>query len=85
MQEATSFDNVTIVYVKGNSYRIHFWYMSKGDTVSIMNNSILVDKKYVFKFFLLWYKKVSEKTYYQRNRDVILIEQKIIVKMIKKN
>ena len=45
MQKATSFDNVTIVYVKGNSYRIHFWYMSKDDTISIINNSILVDIK----------------------------------------
>ena len=31
MQKATSFDNVAIVSIKGNSYRIHFWYMSKND------------------------------------------------------
>ena len=29
MQKATSFNNVAIVYVKGNADRIHFWYMSK--------------------------------------------------------
>ena len=29
MQKAMSFNNVAIVYVKGNAYRIHFWYISK--------------------------------------------------------
>ena len=27
--ETMSFDNVAIVFVKENDYRIHFWYMSK--------------------------------------------------------
>ena len=40
-----SFDNVAIVYVKGNAYRINFWYMSKDDAVNIMNSSNLVDKR----------------------------------------
>ena len=44
MQKAMSF-NVTIVYVKGNAYRIHFWYMSKNDAISIINNSNLIYKK----------------------------------------
>ena len=44
MQKATSFDNIAIVYVKGSAYRIHFWYMSKGDAINIMNGSNLVDK-----------------------------------------
>ena len=35
-----SFNDVAIVYVKGSAYRIHFWYMSKDDTISIINNSI---------------------------------------------
>ena len=26
MQKAMSFNNVSIVYVKGSAYRIHFWY-----------------------------------------------------------
>ena len=26
-------------------FRIHFWYMSKNDTINIMNGSNLVDKK----------------------------------------
>ena len=44
MQKAVSFDNIAIVYVKGNAYRIHFWYMSKDDAINIMNNSSLIDK-----------------------------------------
>ena len=45
MQKAMSFNNVAIVYVKGNAYRIHFWYMSKDDAINIMNGSNLVDKR----------------------------------------
>ena len=44
MQKAMSFNNVAIIYVKGNAHRIHFWYMSKGDAINIMNGSSLVDK-----------------------------------------
>ena len=44
MQKAISFNDVAIVYVKGSVHRIHFWYMSKGDAISIMNNSNLADK-----------------------------------------
>ena len=40
-----SFNNIAIVYVTGSAYRIHFWYMSKGDAINIMNGSNLVDKK----------------------------------------
>ena len=47
MRKAMSFNDVAIVYVKGNAYRIHFWYMSKDDAVNIMNNSDLIDKKVV--------------------------------------
>ena len=51
MQKAMSFNDVAIVYVKGNAYRIHFWYMGKNDAISIMNNSNLIDKKGVLWFF----------------------------------
>ena len=51
MQKAMSFDDVAIIYVKGSAYRIHFWYMSKDDAISIMSNSNLVDKKVFFSFF----------------------------------
>ena len=44
MQKAMSFNNVSIVYVKGSAYRIHFWYISKDDAINIMNGSNLVNK-----------------------------------------
>ena len=31
MRKAMSFNDVAIVFIKGNDYRIHFWYMSKND------------------------------------------------------
>ena len=40
-----SFNNIAVVYVKGNTYRINFWYMSKEDAINIMNCSNLIDKK----------------------------------------
>ena len=40
-----NFNDVAIVYVRGNAYRIHFWCMGKDDAISIMNNSNLIDKR----------------------------------------
>ena len=45
MQKVMSFNDVAIVCVKENAYKIHFWYMNKNDAISIINNSNLVDKK----------------------------------------
>ena len=45
MQKAMSFNDVAVVSIKGNDYRIHFWYMSKDGAISIMHNSNLIDKK----------------------------------------
>ena len=36
MQKTSRFDNVAIVFVKGNGYRIHFWYISKDKTIIVM-------------------------------------------------
>ena len=44
MQKANNFSDTAIVYVKGNAYRIHFWYMSKDDAINIMNKSTLINK-----------------------------------------
>ena len=44
MQKAMSFNNVAIVYVKGNAYRINFWYRCKYNVINIMNFSNLTDK-----------------------------------------
>ena len=38
MQKGMNFNNLAIVSVGGNDYRIHFLYMSKDDAMSIMNN-----------------------------------------------
>ena len=51
-----SFNNAAIVYVKGSPYRIHFWYMSKDDTINIMNGSNLVVKRGVLLIFFITYK-----------------------------
>ena len=45
MQKAVSFNNIAIVYIKRNAYRIQFWYMSKDDAINIMNGSNLVNKR----------------------------------------
>ena len=45
MQKVMSFNDAAIIYVQGSAYRIHFWYMSKDDAISIINNSNLIDKK----------------------------------------
>ena len=44
MQKAMNFNDVTIASIKGNDYRIHFWYISKYDAISIVNNSNLNEK-----------------------------------------
>ena len=43
-QKAVSFKNIVVVSIKGNDYRIHFWYMSKKDAITIMTNSNLSNK-----------------------------------------
>ena len=44
IQRATSFKNVAIVSIKVNYYRIHFYYISKNDSITLMTNSVLSDK-----------------------------------------
>ena len=55
MQKATNFNDVMIVSIKGNDYRIHFWYMSKDDAINIMKNSDLKKVGHC-KFFSIIYK-----------------------------
>ena len=47
LQKVMSFNNIAIVYVNGNIYRIHFWYISKDDRINIMNGSNLADERSV--------------------------------------
>ena len=39
-----NFNNVPVVSVKGSDYRIHFWYISKDDTINIMKIFSLNEK-----------------------------------------
>ena len=54
MQKSMDSENINIVYVKVNAYRIHFWYISKHkrkhkrEAISLMTNSSLIDKKGIF-------------------------------------
>ena len=57
--------------------------MCNDDEITIINNSNL-NKKSDYKFLLL-YTKLSETTYYQRNRNVILYKAKEYYKTIKKD
>ena len=56
MQKAMNFNDVAIVSIKRNVYRIHFWYMSKDDAINIMKNSHLNEKTASLIFFLLYTK-----------------------------
>ena len=44
MQRAMNFKDLAIVSIKGNDYRIHFWYIRKDDAIKIKNNSNLNEK-----------------------------------------
>ena len=56
--------------------RINYWYTSKDDEINIMNNFSLIDKMRVLQFFFAIYKKMNKRTYYQRNREIILNKAK---------
>ena len=71
MQKVLNFSNAAIVSVKRSDYRINFWYMSKNDAINTMKSSNLNEKSGSLYFFLL-YLKMSDTTYYQRSRDIIL-------------
>ena len=68
-----SFDNITILYIKGNSFRINFRYMSKDDAINWMVLFYLI-KEVSYKFSIIIYilGENNNLTYYQKNRDVIL-------------
>ena len=73
MQKAMNFN--AIASVKVSYYTIHFLHMSKDDAINIMKNPNL-DKKVDHCNFFLLYTKMSELTYYERNRETILSKAK---------
>ena len=48
MQKAMNFHDFAVASLKGSVYRICFWYMSKDDAISIMNNYNLNELLYFF-------------------------------------
>ena len=44
MQKAMSFNDISIVSVKGNDYRILFWYMSKNKAINSLKNTKLMER-----------------------------------------
>ena len=52
-----NFKVVAIVSIKGNDYRIHFWYISKNDAIVLMTNSNLNDKNGTLQKFFSSYIK----------------------------
>ena len=60
MQKAMNFNDVAIASIKENDNRINFWYMSKDDTICIMNNSSLNEKTGSISIFLIIYKRCVE-------------------------
>ena len=44
MQKALTFNNIAIVFVKGNAYKIHFWFMSKNKALNLLRNTDLTEK-----------------------------------------
>ena len=55
IQKAMNFNDVTIVSIKGNDYRIHLWCMSKNDAINITKNSNLkkVDHYNFFSLYII--------------------------------
>ena len=72
MQKAINFNDVAIVSIKRSDYRIHFWYISKDNAINIMENSNLSEKSGSLYVFSSLYIKMSDTTYYQRNRETML-------------
>ena len=48
-RKVMSFNDVVIVSVKGNKYRIHFYYMSKDEAIIYLRNIDLLKKKNIIK------------------------------------
>ena len=78
MQKAMSFNNVAIVYVKGNASRINC-YMSKDDAIKIMNGSNLIDKSgflYIFFYFSFVIYKNEWEYWFKINKALMLNKAK---------
>ena len=48
-----NFNDVALPSIKGNDYRIRFWYMSKDDAINTIKNSNLNEKSGLLYFFYI--------------------------------
>ena len=48
MQKAMSFNDISIVSVKGNDYRVLFWYMSKNKAINSLKKYEIDGKEWSF-------------------------------------
>ena len=78
MQKGLSFDDIAIVSVKGNDYKIHFWYMSKDEAINLLriywfkekNRNI---KKYKFSVsYILGFNEIEKWKFYSYKNPVFL-------------
>ena len=53
MQKTMNINDIAIVYIKGNYYIIHFWYMIKYDAINTMKNCDLSKKTGLLYFFYI--------------------------------
>ena len=69
MQKAMNFNVAAIVSIKGNEYRIHFWYISKDDAINIMKNFNLNERNWILINFLLCIKNEWSNLLSKKQRD----------------
>ena len=82
MQKAMSFNNIAVVYVKGNTYRIHFWYikmmlLTKWMILFYLIKELFYKNFFIINFFVIykneweyWFNLLS------KNRDAVLSKAK---------
>ena len=62
-------NDIAIISVKGSDHRSHFWYMSKDDAISIMNNSNLSEQSGLLYIFYIIYKKQWKNLLLKKQRN----------------
>lgn len=67
MQKAISFNDAAVVFVKEIDHRIHIWYITKYEAISILTDANLKEKDH-------YYQKREKKTkteHYENNKKTL--------------
>ena len=72
MQKAISFNDAAVVFVKGIDHRIHIWYITKYEAISILTDANLKEKDH---YVQNRKKKTKKKTEHYENNKKALQEQ----------